>query len=391
MNILFVSGHPAQVHNFRNVREELIKHGHKVFWLTTPKDIATNLLDIYGIPYEVLYKPKKGLIQMLWAQLRNTIWEMRYLRRNKIDIAVTRTCTFTSVAAKLCGVKHIITGDTEHASHKLMMFSNMVDTVLLPECFNFQLRKDELRFPGNTELYYTHPKRFAPKKVTVNGDRLVVGGELMVDSRESKVESGERFAIVRFVKWDAWHDTQLVGGFTLEQKRELIARLQRHMHVFISSESELPADLEPYRIHIPIEQMHHVQAAAALFVGESATMASESVCLGTPAIYIDEVGRGYTDEEAREGLLWMFRPVPNRAALKESEPSWISGGVEECIDKAEELASAAFDRKAYAKRHAAWLATKIDCTGFLTWFIENYPQSVEQTRNADPAFWEQFK
>ena len=205
------------------------------------------------------------------------------------------------------------------------------------------------------------------------------------------IESDTRFAIVRFVKWDAWHDTQLVGGFTLDQKRTLIRRLQAHMRVFISSESELPADLEPYRIHIPIEQMHHVQAAAALFVGESATMASESVCLGTPAIYIDQVGRGYTDEEARESLLWMFRPVPNRSALQESEPTWISGGVEECITMAEQLASPSFDRLAYSHRHAAWLATKIDCTGFLTWFIENYPQSVEDVRGADRSFWEKFK
>jgi hypothetical protein len=163
------------------------------------------------------------------------------------------------------------------------------------------------------------------------------------------------------------------------------------MRVFISSESELPADLEPYRIQIPIEQMHHVQAAAALFVGESATMASESVCLGTPAIYIDQVGRGYTDEEAREGLLWMFRPVKDCSALQESEPTWISGGVEECITMAEQLASPSFDRLAYSHRHAAWLATKIDCTGFLTWFIENYPQSAEETRKADAGFWEQFK
>ncbi len=82
----------------------------------------------------------------------------------------------------------------------------------------------------------------------------------------------------------------------------------------------------------------------------------------------------------------MFRPFPNREALSEAEPSWISGGVEECIDKAEELASPTFDRLAYAKRHAAWLAGKIDCTGFLTWFIENYPASVEATRKADANF-----
>ena len=375
MNILFVSGHPAQVHNFRNVREDLIKDGHKVFWLTTPKDIATNLLDIYGIPYERLLKPGKEIVSKAWTLIRNVLFVMRYLRRNKIDMAVTRTCPYTTIAAKLCGVRHIITGDTEHAAHKLKWFSDRVDTVVLPDCFWFELRKDELRFPGNTELYYTHPKRFTPKPVW---DLL-------------GIEPDTPFAIVRFVKWDAWHDTQLVGGFTLEQKRTLIQRLQQHMRVFISSESELPADLEPYRIHIPIERMHDVQAAASLFVGESATMASESVCLGTPAIYIDEVGRGYTDEEAREGLLWMFRPVENRGALKEGEPDWISGGVEECIDQAEHLASPSFDRTSYASRHQAWLARKIDCTGFLTYFIEHYPDSEEETKQADSAWWERFK
>lgn len=375
MNILFVSGHPAQVHNFRNVRAELIKDGHKVFWLTTPKDIATNLLDTYGIPYQRLHKPSKGLVSKAWTLLRNVIWEIGYLRRNKIDVAITRTCPYTTIAAKLCGVKHIIIDDTEHAAEQMKRFSDQADAIVVPECFWFQLRKDELRFPGNIELHYLHPKRFTPKPVW---DLL-------------GIEPDTRFAIVRFVKWDAWHDTQLVGGFTLDQKRTLIQRLQAHMRVFISSESELPADLEPYRIHIPIEQMHHVQAAAALFVGESATMASESVCLATPAIYIDQVGRGYTDEEAREGLLWMFRPVSNRTALKSGEPSWISGGVEECIAKAEELASPSFDRVAYAERHKAWLATKIDCTAFLTWFIESYPQSVSATRHADAEFWKWFK
>ena len=399
MNVLFVSGHPAQVHNFRLVREELIKDGHQVFWLTTPKDIATNLLDVYGIPYEVLHKPNKGMVSKAWTLLRNVLWEMRYLRRNKIDVAITRTCPYTTIAAKLCGIKHIIIDDTEHAAEQVKVLSDRADAILVPECFWFQLRKDEIRFPGNIEVHYLHPKRFFPAPVW---DLL-------------GIEEGTRFAIVRFVKWDAWHDTQLVGGFSLEQKRELIKRLSKHLRVFISSESELPADLEPYRIQIPIERMHDVQAAAALFVGESATMASESVVLGTPAIYIDEVGRGYTDEEAREGLLWMYRPVANRSKLTievtpknidkntdlqsseknqkngKVEPWWISGGVEECIEKAEEIADAKFDSATYAQRHKEWLASKIDCTGFLTWFIERYPESASMARKADCAFWEQFK
>ena len=87
----------------------------------------------------------------------------------------------------------------------------------------------------------------------------------------------------------------------------------------------------------------------------------------------------------------MFRPVKDRSALQESEPTWISGGVEECIDKVEELASPTFNREAYASRHQSWLSTKIDCTAFLTWFIEQYPVSVEEVRGADNSFWERFQ
>ncbi len=377
MNILFVSGHPAQVHNFRNVYLELQKKKHKIFWLTTPKDIATNLLDIYNIPYVMLRKPSTSLFSKAWTLLRNVLWEIYYLRHNKIDIAITRTCPYTTIAAKLCNIKHIIIDDTEHAAQQMRFFSNQSNSVILPTCFWMNLRADELRFPGNIELFYLHTNYYSHAEVW---DLL-------------GILPNTRYAIVRFVSWSAWHDTKLVGGFTLDQKRELINRLTKHVRVFISSEVELPIDLEPYRIHIPIDRMHDVQAAAALFIGESATMASESVVLGTPAIYIDEVGRGYTDEEAREELLWMYRPVPTAYDLKQNEPKWISGGVRECIEKAEEIVSNHFDSIAYHERYKAWLSKKIDCTAFLTWFIENYPDSQQQTRDNqnNDAFWAQFK
>ena len=84
MNVLFVTGHPAQVHNFRLVRQELIKDGHNVFWLTTPKDIATNLLDIYGIPYTKLQKAKKSLWSRVSVMIHNTILVFKFLKKNKI-------------------------------------------------------------------------------------------------------------------------------------------------------------------------------------------------------------------------------------------------------------------------------------------------------------------
>lgn len=379
MNILFVTGHPAQVHNYRNVRLDLISKGHNVFWLTTPKDIATNLLSNYNIPFQILRKPQKNILSQLWCLLRNVIWEIRYLKQNKIDVVITRTDPYTAIAAWLCKIPNIMLQDTEHAAVSKLQkpFAKYGTAYLVPECFSVHVRNDELKFPGNIELFYLHKNRYSPSNVW---DLL-------------EIQPDTKYAIVRFVKWDAFHDKNLVGGFSLDQKCELIQRLSKHMRVFISSEAELPPDLEPYKIQIPIDRMHDVQAAAALFVGESATMASESVVLGTPAIYIDEVGRGYTDEEAREELLWMYRPVQSAKELKDNEPKWILGGVKECIEKAEEIASSGFDNAAYQQRYKAWLDKKIDCTPWLTWFIENYPATAEQTREnqGNESFWEQFK
>ena len=40
---------------------------------------------------------------------------------------------------------------------------------------------------------------------------------------------------------------------------------------------------------------------------------------------------------------------------------------------------------------SGWSVNYIDCAAFLTWFIENYPASADETRKADAEFWTQFK
>lgn len=376
MNILLVSGHPAQVHNFRLVRENLIKNGHNVFWLTTPKDIATQLLDIYGIPYDILKKPGKNILSQLKLLLLNTCFAIKYIKRNKIDVVISRTDPYTSLAAWILRKKYINIDDTEHAAESIRQkpFALMADDILLPSCFYYKIRKDQMYFPGNIELFYLHPNKYTPQEPW---DLL-------------NIPQGTKYALVRFVKWDAYHDVNLVGGFSLEKKIELVNRIAKHCKVFISSEEVLPEELQQYQIRIPLERMHDVLAGASLVVGESATMASESVVLGTPAVYVDEIGRGYTDEEAREGLLHMFRPVEDASKVI-NDKEWIEGGVEESIAKAEEIVSEGFDINAWNEKHKKWLSTKIDCTAFLTWFIENYPESAKLTKESSEEFWERFK
>lgn len=365
MNVLFVTGHPAQVHNFRLVREELLSKGHNVFWLTTKKDIATNLLDIYNIPYGIIHKAPKSFFGRVWRIISNMFTLVPYLKKHKIDLVIDRCEPFITIASWLSRTPHICVDDTEHAAIMCKPLLKRCTYTFFPDCFYLDVVKNMIRFPGNIELFYCHPNRYVknePWKI-LNIPRLT------------------RYALVRFVKWDAYHDTKLVGGFSIEQKMKLINVLSSKLKVFISSESELPQELEQYRIKIPIDRMHDVQACATIFIGESATMASESVVLGTPAVYVDEVGRGYTDEEAREGLLWMYRPTTNKNSLKDSEPYWISGGIEECIEKAEEIVSDTFDYNVWKAKHDKWMSTKIDCTKWLTWIIEKYPESVSQWKD----------
>jgi len=49
-------------------------------------------------------------------------------------------------------------------------------------------------------------------------------------------------------------------------------------------------------------------------------------------------------------------------------------------------------RKAtFAERRQQMLSDKIDCAKFLTWFIENYPYSAIEVKNATSDFWDRFK
>lgn len=48
-------------------------------------------------------------------------------------------------------------------------------------------------------------------------------------------------------------------------------------------------------------------------------------------------------------------------------------------------------RTTFQQRREKMLSEKIDCAKFLTFFIESYPQSVEETKNANEEFWKRFK
>ena len=106
-------------------------------------------------------------------------------------------------------------------------------------------------------------------------------------------------------------------------------------------------------------------AFASLYIGDSQTMAAEAAVLGVPFVrYNDFVGRiGY---------------------LNELENSYHLGfGIKASQEKSEdnlyktvtELLSTPNRKEEWQKRRQKMLSEKIDYAKFLTWFIENYPES----------------
>ena len=360
LNILISSGHPAQIHNFRELKKELEAKGHTVFWVATQKDISEYLLHYYGIRYTVLRRPRKSIFSRIYTLIINSITVFSLLKNNNIDIAVSRVSPYVTIACMLRRTEHIALTDTETAGIYDKIFGTFATTLLTAKSFRRQLRKDQIRFDGNIELFYLHPKRFQP----ANNVENILG-----------LHDGEPYVIMRFVTWDAYHDKGIYG-FTDENKIKAVEEISKYARVFVSSENKLQKRLEKYRITIPVEKMHDVIAHATLFFGESATMASESAIMGTPAIYLNKNWLGYIEEAAKYDLVHLFKD-----SLEKQNSA---------INKAEELLKDPNIKEKTLENASKFLKDKIDVTAFMVWFIENIPESIKIMKE-NPEYQYNFK
>jgi hypothetical protein len=142
-------------------------------------------------------------------------------------------------------------------------------------------------YRGYHELSYLHPLRYR--------------ADLNVAIDNGLAEKGPSF-LIRLVSWNANHDFGR-HGWTPKTLESVVERLSRNGKVLISSESKLPEKFQPFQYKGDVSAIHDVLAHCRLYVGESATMASEAAVMGVPAIYAAPSFRGYVNEqETRYGL-----------------------------------------------------------------------------------------
>jgi uncharacterized protein len=355
MKILIDVGHPAHVHIFKHFAWKMQRRGHEILFTCIEKENVLYLLSAYKFKYKNFGRHYKSIIGKIFGLIQSELKMFAVSIYFKPHIYLSAGSICASHVAWLLGKPHITMEDTFNMEQvKLYLpFSAVVLTGNYP---HRGLGNNEIQYPGYHELAYLHPNLFKADSQVLNNLRIGVN---------------EKFAIVRFVAWNASHD---IGhnGISLPNKIKLVQELSKYLKVFISSEDCLPSQLKKYQIKIKPEEMHDIIRFSQLLIGESGTMASEAAMVGTPAIFLNNIHFGCIDDQADYGLIYTFT---------ESEDDQ-----EQAIDKAIELARKNNSSEYYIKLRDDMLKDKINVTEFLIWFVENYPKSKMKIRKPGFSF-----
>ncbi len=359
MRILIDIGHPAHVHLFKNFAWKMQEKGHIILFTCRDKEFVLRLLQVYGFIYKNFGRHYKSIGGKIQGLIKNELQMFNTAVQFKPDLFLSHGSSIAAFTSFLLHKPHISFEDTFNME-QIRLYLPFTDVVLTGDYPHPSLGRKEIKYPGYQKLSYLHPNVFTPNENIL---------------KEIGIKDNEKYAIVRFVAWNASHD---IGhkGFSEENKIKLVKELSRYSKVFISSEGDLPEELKGYQIKIKPENMHNALYYAQLLVGESATMASECAVLGTPVIYVNNSHLGYLESHAEYGLVHLF-----------SEDELVQ---EYVIQKAVEIVSKPDIKNEYRERAQKMLEDKIDVTSFLVWFIENYPESVKEVKSPEFSF-DRFK
>jgi predicted glycosyltransferase len=351
MNILIDIGHPAHVHNFRNLAKKLEEGGHKVVWSVKDIPVALRLLDFYGFKYYVLSAKKDSLISKIIKQLKYNYEVWRICKKEKIELAIGTSVSIAHVS-KFSKVKSIMFDDDDDQVQAFVTkyVHPYVDTLLTPEAIKQnRKKKGTVFYKGYHELAYLHPSVFEP-------DPSVLG--------KAGLKEEDTFFIMRFNVFKAHHDVG-IHGLTLNQKLEIVNLLKPYGKILITTEREIEPELAEYQLKVEPENIHSLMAYASMFVGDSQTMITEAAIIGTPAIKCNSFAGKLSvpnEIEQKYGLCYSYLPEE----------------FSEFKAKIKDLLSNDNLKEEWAKRKAKLLEENINVTDFWTWFVASYPESRDQ-------------
>ncbi len=362
---LFMISHPAHYHMFKHTICNLRDAGNRVISVIRPKDVLEQLCINDGFEYlKVKDRPKKwGMLGLAWSLMGKTIEVTKIVRREKPDMLIGSDGVLAYVG-KLYGIPAFeCSEDDAEAIHLYArMFFPFYTGIICPECCSaWKWDKKKIGYKSYHELGYLHPNQFTPSE----------------EIASKYVDVKKPYVLIRFAQLTAHHDVG-IHGMTTEIAQYVIDMLKMQFeHIYITSERSLEPQFEQYRIAINPIDMHHVMAFASLYIGDSQTMAAEAGVLGTPFVrFNDFVGRlSYLNELEREYNLGYGHKTHDVEGFYKSIQTWLD------TPNRKEIC---------AERRDKMLTEKIDYAKFLTWFIEEYPES-KRVMQENPEYQYKFR
>lgn len=356
MRIAFFINTPAHVHFHKYTIREMERRGHTVLVLARNYGDTLQLLDELGFNYYMYSNVPDSKYGKIINFPFSVLSAFRYLRRQKPDIliGIGLYSTYTSLfLRKPC----VIFTDSEPTNFQFMLLKPIVKAIITPSSFKMDLGPKHIKINTYKEFAYLHANYFKPDPAIY---------DLLAISEKSD------FVLLRFNAFDAVHDMG-IKGFTIEEKRTLVKEIEKYYKVFISSETDLPEDLQKYAIKIPKHKIHNVIYYAKMVVADTQTIITEAAVLGTPAIryntFAGEHDMGnFIELEKKYDLVYSFNDA-NKA-----------------INKVIELVQRPKLKKEWVQKRNRLLANKTDATEFMVSFIENYPESLSKALETKKDF-----
>ena len=290
MRIIVEIGHPAHVHHFKHMIWELEKRGCDIKIVVKKKDIAIDLLKAYNFDYEIIGINYDKLFGKACGIIKSDYKLLLIAKNFKPDLFISRASPHSAHVSAFLNKPHMAFCDTEHSTLSDLLAYPFTNIICTSSCYQKTVNpKKHVTFSGYKEIAYLHPNYFKPSHKVLD---------------EIGLKEGEKFIVIRLVSWKASHDAGDKGFTNLN---EVISSLEKYARILITSESKLPTEFDNYKITLAPEQMHNLLNYADLYIGESATMATECVILGVPAIFVSTSKRGYTEElEKKYDLMYTF-------------------------------------------------------------------------------------
>lgn len=283
MRILFDISDPADVHLFKNTIKRLHHDGHAIRVTAREKEVNALLLHHENIPFITRGAGSYSLfgkgLQLLW----NDLFLIKQARDFCPDIIVGSHNPYVTHTGKMLGIPSLIFSDSEHAHLQNVLMYPFATHICIPACYYDPVKWSKVhRYNGYHSLSYLHPSYFTPDKSVLE---------------EANIAPDEPYAVIRFIAWTANHD---YGNWGIPDKIQFVKELAKHVRVIISAEDDLPDVLKPFHLPVAPWRLHDLLYFATLYVGEGATIASESAVLGTHALYVNTMKVGYTIEQEKK-------------------------------------------------------------------------------------------